>query len=95
MSRAMYISRKKRNQETVQRHSKALKKAQRDAKRTFVAQPEISHEAAELICKEPGNPHRRDIFLVSYTSATISPCCMGTRTCFSAHSVVPSTLVVL
>ena len=33
VSRAMYISRKKRNQETVQRYSKALKKAQRDAKR--------------------------------------------------------------
>ena len=46
VSRATYISRKKRNLETVQRHSKALKKAQRDAKRT---QPEISHEAAELI----------------------------------------------
>ena len=28
-----------------------LKKAQRDAKRKFVAQPEISHEAAELILR--------------------------------------------
>ena len=36
---------------TVQRQSKALKKAQRDAKRKFVAQPEISHEAAELILR--------------------------------------------
>ena len=51
VSRAMYISRKKRNLETVQRHSKALKKAQWDAKRKFVAQPEISHEAAELILR--------------------------------------------
>ena len=51
MSRATYISRKKRNRETVQRHSKALKKVQRDAKRKFVAQPEISHEAAELMLK--------------------------------------------
>ena len=34
-------------------------------------------------------------FLVPYTSATISPCFMGTRTCFSVHSVVPSTLVEL
>ena len=51
MSRATYISRKKRNLETVQRQSKALKKAQRDAKRKFVAQPEISHEAAELILR--------------------------------------------
>ena len=49
VSRATYFSRKRRNLETVQRHSKALKKAQRDAKRKFVAQPEISHEAAELI----------------------------------------------
>ena len=51
VSRATYISRKKRNLETVQRQSKALKKAQRDAKRNFVAQPEISHEAAELILR--------------------------------------------
>ena len=51
VSRAMYISRKKRHHETVQRHSKALKEAQRDAKRKFVAQPEISHEAAELILR--------------------------------------------
>ena len=49
VSRATYINRKKRNLEAVQRHSKALKKAQRDAKRKFIAQPEISHEAAELI----------------------------------------------
>ena len=48
VSRATCISRKKRNLETVQRQSKALKKVQRDAKRKFVAQPEISHEAAEL-----------------------------------------------
>ena len=51
VSRAMYISRKKRNLKTVQPQSKALKKAQRDAKRKFVAQPEISHEAAELILR--------------------------------------------
>ena len=51
VSRATYISRKKRNLETVQRQSKALKKAQRDAKRKSVAQPEISHEAAELILR--------------------------------------------
>ena len=51
MSHATYIYRKRRNRETVQRHTKALKQAQRDAKRKFVAQPEISHEAAELILK--------------------------------------------
>ena len=49
VSRATYTSRKKRNLETVQ--SKALKKTQRDAKRKFIAQPEISHEAAELILR--------------------------------------------
>ena len=36
---------------SLERHSKALKKAQLDAKRKFVAQPEISHEAAELILR--------------------------------------------
>ena len=51
VSRATYISRKKRNLESVQRQSEALKKAQRDAKRKFIAQPEISHEAAELILR--------------------------------------------
>ena len=51
VSRATYINRKKRNLETVQRQSKALKKAQRDAKRKFIAQPEISHAAAELILR--------------------------------------------
>ena len=51
VSRATYTSRKKRNLEAVQRHSKALKKAQRDAKRQFIAQPEINHEAAELILR--------------------------------------------
>ena len=43
MSRATYI--------TVQRQSKALKKAQRDVICKFVAQPDISHEAAELILR--------------------------------------------
>ena len=66
VSRATYISRKKRNLETVQRHSNALKKAQRDAKRKSIAQPEISHEAAEPILrnqaartdeKNPGTIH--------------------------------------
>ena len=66
VSLATYISRKKRNLETVHRQSRALKKAQRDAKRNFIAQPEISHEAAELILrnqaartdeKNPGTIH--------------------------------------
>ena len=51
VSWATYISRKKRKLETVQRHSKALKKAQRDARRKFIAQLEISHEAAALILR--------------------------------------------
>ena len=92
MSRATYISRKKRNFETVQRQSKALKRAQRDAKRKFVAQPEISHEAAEIILRNqaartdekfPGAIH------VSHHLALLH----GHENVFSAHSVVPSTLV--
>ena len=52
VSRAPYISRKKRNRETCRRQSKALRRAQREAKRNFVAQPEIiSHEAAEAILR--------------------------------------------
>ena len=47
VSRATYISRKKRNRETCWRQSKALKRVQREAKRKLVAQPEVSHEAAE------------------------------------------------
>ena len=92
VSRATYISRKKRNLETVQRQSKALKKAQRDAKRKFIAQLEISHDAADLILRNQAARTDEKI-LVPYTSATISPCYMSTRTCFSVHSVVPSMLV--
>ena len=51
VSRATYISRKKRNLETVQRHSKALKKAQRDAKRKF------RNQAARTDEKFPGTIH--------------------------------------
>ena len=47
----VYISRKKRNSETCWRQSKALKRVQREAKRKLVAQPEISHEAAEAILR--------------------------------------------
>ena len=47
VSRATYISRKKRNRETCWRQSEALTRVQREAKRKLVAQPEISHEAAE------------------------------------------------
>ena len=47
MRRDTCISRKKHNRETRRRQSKALKSAQREAKRKLVAQPGISHEAAE------------------------------------------------
>ena len=47
VSRATYINRKKPNRETCWRQSNALKRVQREAKRKLVAQPEISHEAAE------------------------------------------------
>ena len=50
-SRATYISREKRNRETSWRQSKALKRVQREAKRKLVAQPQISHEAAEAFLK--------------------------------------------
>ena len=39
--------RKKRNSETCWLQTKALKRVLREAKRELVAQPEISHEAAE------------------------------------------------
>ena len=51
VSRATYISRKKRNRETCWRQCKALKRVQREAKRKLVAQPEMSHEAAEAILR--------------------------------------------
>ena len=51
VSRATYISRKKRNRETCWRQSKALKRVQREAKHKLVAQPEISHEAAEAMLR--------------------------------------------
>ena len=51
VSRNTYISRKKRNRETCWRQSKPLKRVQREAKRKLVAQPEISHEAAEAILR--------------------------------------------
>ena len=51
VSRATYINRKKRNRETCWRQSKAFKRVLREAKRKLVAQPEISHEAAEAILR--------------------------------------------
>ena len=59
VSRATYISRKKRNRETCWRQSKALKRVQREAKRKLVAQPEVSREAAEAIVQSQA-PHRRE-----------------------------------
>ena len=51
VSRNTYINSKKRNRETCWRQSKALKRVQREAKRKLVAQPEISHAAAEAILR--------------------------------------------
>ena len=48
VSRATYISRKRRNWETRQLQSKACKRAEREAKRKLMAQPEISTEPATL-----------------------------------------------
>ena len=53
VSRNTRINRKKRNRETCWRQSKALKRVQREARRKLVAQPEISHEAAEAIPSIP------------------------------------------
>ena len=52
VSRATYISRNKRNRETIWRQSKVLKRVQREAKHKLVAQPEISHEVAEAILRK-------------------------------------------
>ena len=86
VSRATYISRKKRNLETVQRQSKALKKS------STGCETQIHCTIGESAMKPLEQTKN---FLVLYTSATISPCYMDTRTCFSVHSVVPSTLVEL
>ena len=72
--------------------NKALKKVQREAKRKLVAQPEISHEAAEAILRSQAA--RTDekfpgIIHVSHQLALLH----GHKTCFSAHNAVPSTLV--
>ena len=73
VSRTTNIRRKRRNWETRQRQSKAHKRAEREAKRKLLAQPEISHEAAA----------RTDENIpVPYTSATNSLCCMVTTMCF-------------
>ena len=46
VSRTTNVRRKRRNWETRQRQSKAHKRAEREAKRKLLAQPEISQEAA-------------------------------------------------
>ena len=92
VSRATYISRKKRNRETIWRQSKAFKRVQREAKRKLVAQLEISHEAVEtFFFKEPGSSYGRENYLVSYTSTTSLLCYMATRTCFSVHRYLAQT----
>ena len=87
VSRATHVSRKKRNLETVQR--------QRDAKRKFVAQPEISHEAAELILRNQARRTGEKFPGTIHVSHHLALANTGTRTCFSAHKAVPSTLVEL
>ena len=51
VSRATYISRKRRNWETRRQQSKACKRAERQAKRKLMAQLEVSHAAAEQILR--------------------------------------------
>ena len=49
VSRATHINGRRRNWETRRQQSKACKRTEREAKRKLTVQPEISHEAAELI----------------------------------------------
>ena len=51
VSRAANISRKRRNWETRRRQSNSCKRTEREVKRNLVAQPEISHDAAEQILR--------------------------------------------
>ena len=51
VSRASYINRKRRNWETRQRQSKAYNRAEREAKRKLMVQPEICHEAAKQMLR--------------------------------------------
>ena len=65
----------------------------REAKRRLVAQPEISHEAAEAVLRSQ-TARTDEKFSESHTPATSLLCHTATRTCFSsAHNAVPSTLV--
>ena len=77
VSRATYISRKRRNWETRRQESKACKRAETDG-------TEISHEAAELTLRSQATCTDAN-FLASHTSVTSSLSC--------AVSVVPSSLV--
>ena len=82
------FSRKKRNRETVQSHSKCSRKVNGMRNAKFVAQPEISHEAADLILRNQAIRTDEKFPGIIHVQPPNSPCCMGTRTCFSAHSVV-------
>ena len=68
VSRSTYIRRKKRNLETVHRQSRALKTPQRDAKRNFIAQPEISHEAARAASSRGGSTSEPEQRITESTS---------------------------
>ena len=88
-----YVHQQKRNRETCWRQSKALKRVPREAKRKLVAQPEISHEAAEAILRNQG-PRTDEkfpgIIHVSHRLALLH----GHENVFSAHkNAVLSTLV--
>ena len=50
------------------RQSKALKRVQREAKRKLVAQPEISHEAAEAILRSQAARTDEKIFGIIHLS---------------------------
>ena len=91
VSRNTYINRKKRNRETCWRQSKALKRVLREAKRKLVAQPEISHEAAEAILRSQAPRTDEKFPGIIHVSHWLAY--TATRTCFSEHNAVLSTLV--
>ena len=86
--RATYISRKKRNRETCWRQSKFNVKRNANLWRNLksVTKPQRLFQGARQLA-----PTRN--FLAPYTSAIGLLCYMATRTCFSVHNAVLSTLL--
>ena len=84
-SLATNISRKRRNWETRRRQSKACKRAEREAKRKLVAQPEISHEAAELMLRSQAT--RTDENFPGFVHVSHQRSLAWSRQCVFLHTV--------